>query len=130
MTTIDGCGVTALPFEAELRHFQRAGKTAEFVVDEDAADIVLFEQRLDRALRQFLVVVRQIDQVRSAIGGDHEVGLGGIIAEQAVAGLRMGAVGHARVLVVGIEQRQIERLGEIDAPGSPSAGNPSACRRS
>src|SRR6185437_3092229 len=81
---------------------------------ENAADIVLFKQRLDGALRQFLVAVRQIDQVGAAIGRDHEVRLGGILAEQAVAGLGMGAVGYGGVLVVGIGQRQVEGFRQIE----------------
>jgi len=74
----------------------------------------LLQQRLDRALCQLLVLVRQINQVRSAIGGDHYIRLGGVLSEQAVAGLGVGIVGNARVLVVRVEQRQLKRLCKID----------------
>ncbi len=103
-----------LALQPELRHRQRARETSEIIVDEQPADIVLFEQRLDRALRQLALVARYVDQVRSAVGGNHQIGLGGILAQHAIAGLRTRIVGHARVLVVGIEQRKVERLGEID----------------
>ena len=95
LTTIDGCGVDRLALEAELRHRQRAGEIPELVVDEDAADVILFQQRLDGAVRELAVLAGNIDQVRSAIGGDHQIGLGGILAEHAVAGLGMGVVGDA-----------------------------------
>ena len=114
MTTIDGMRRDRLALEAEPRHRQRAREVPELVVDEDAADIILFEQRLDDTVRELALLARNIDQVRSAVGGDHHIGLGGILAEHAIAGLRMGVVGHARVLVVGIVQRQVQRFRKVD----------------
>ena len=115
MTTIAGVGVAALPRRLMLRQRQRAGEAAERVVDEQAGDVILLEQRLDGLGRQLLVLVRQIDQVRAAIGGDDEIGLGRDPCRARRCRPWDGLVALDRgVLVVGIEQRQVERLGEVE----------------
>src|SRR6266852_1659610 len=96
LTTIEGVGVTALPLRLSC----------------DIGSVP--EQRLDRAFRELLVLVRQVDQVRSAVGGNHQIGLCGILPEHAISGLGMSIFGNARVLVVRIEQRQVERFSKID----------------
>ena len=74
MDQIEGVGVTALPFRPTCDKRQSAAKTSELVVDKDAADVVLFEQ-VDGLVGELLVRLRQINQVRSAVGGDDEIGL-------------------------------------------------------
>ncbi len=104
-----------LAVEADRGEAERAADRRQFVIDEDAADIVLRQQRIDHAPRQLAVVLGEIDQVGSAVGCDDDLRLGGILADQAVAEARIGVCGsHCGVLAVGIEQRQVERLGEIE----------------
>ncbi len=103
-----------LAFEVDRGERQRSRKSAERVVDEEATHIVLRQQRLDDACRQVAVQARQVDQIGAAIGGNDHVGLGGILADQSVAGARSSILGHASVLVVRIEQPKTERLGKVD----------------
>ncbi len=104
--------------QVDRRQRQCAGERAERIVDEDAADVILLQQRLHGAAGEVLVAARQIDQVGAAIGGDDQLGLVFIRADEGIAGLRIGVVGDGLEPVVGIEQRQVERLGEIDGQES------------
>ncbi len=103
-----------LAAQIDARQRQGAGEAAERVLDEQAGDVVLLEQRLDRLRRQLPVLARQIDQVGAAIGGDDEIGPGRILAEHAVAGLGMPVAFDLRILVVGVEQRQVERFRKVE----------------
>ena len=100
LITIEVCGVTAEPFKPSST-MAASREIAELVVDEDAADVILFQQCLDGRSRA-RAPHWDVDQVRSAVGGDHHIGLGRVLAEQAVAGLRVGVVRNRRVLGVGI----------------------------
>ncbi len=104
-----------LALEAELRHRQRAGEIPQFVIDKEAADVILFKQRLDGAVGQLAFLSRNIDQIGSPIGGDDDVGLCRILSEQAIAEPGMSVVGNAGVLVVWVVQRQVQRLRQIDS---------------
>ena len=103
-----------LALEAEPRHRQRTREIPELVIDEDAADVILLQQRLDGAVRQLAFLAGNVDQVRSAVGRDHEIGFRRVLSQHAVTGLGMGIVGHGCILVVGIVQRQVQRFGKVD----------------
>ena len=118
-----------LALQPELRHRQRAGETAELVIHEDAADVVLLQQRLDRAPRQLALLAGNIDQVGSAVGRDHEIGLRWILSRA-----RRCRTWGGRCRRRGRSCRWGRTAaGSTPLPdrsrGSPSAGNPSACLR-
>src|ERR1039458_2634544 len=56
------------------RHRQRARIAAERWVDENAADVVLFEQGLHHTRRDGAILAGQVDEIGAAIGSDHHVG--------------------------------------------------------
>ena len=63
---------------------------------------------------QVFVAVRQINQIRPAVGGDDDFGIGSVAADQPVAEFRMRAWRHGFVTVVRIDQRQAQRLRQVE----------------
>src|SRR3569623_2341893 len=87
-------------------------------MDEQAADVILLQQRGDDFVRQrlvrLLVLAGQVDQVRAAIGRNDGVRMGGILAEQTIAKMGIGVRCDRGVVAVGVMERKLARLGEID----------------
>ena len=77
LTMMEGCGVLADPIRLTSLIEQRAGKLAQPVVDENAADIILGGEEFRRCRRPapWHWPSRQIDQIGAAIGRHHHIGI-------------------------------------------------------
>src|SRR5262249_14604532 len=103
----------------------RAREAAEFVVDEQAAYVILREQRIDDPADHNVVLTGHVDEIGAAVGGDHDNRVGAIGPDQAVAALRIGAGGDCSILVIGIVQRQRERALARSIATNPGGSRPS-----
>jgi hypothetical protein len=98
--------------EVDIGERQRARKLPSPPSTERAAHIVLGEQRFDDPAGQLLVPIRNIDQVRPAVGRHHHPR---VAADHGVSEPRMGAFANRREIALVVDQRQAERSGEIDS---------------
>src|SRR5262249_17812126 len=96
------------------RQRQGSGIGAERVVDKYAADIVLFIQGFQDGRDQLSVFAWDVDQVGATVGGHDRLRLFRILADHAVAGARRRVLADAGIVVVGVKQRKMERLGDVD----------------
>ena len=131
--------------EVDRAERQRARQLAERVVDEHAADVVVRQQQLDEALHGRGIVVRNVDQVRPAVGRDDRACVGAVRtanlgADEPVANHRVipragaGIDRHALVetaafgVLVRIEEVRLAATSRDRSRGSRPAACPSRCR--
>jgi len=111
--------------QSQQRQRQCSRETAKVIFYENAADIILFKERLHGPIRKLSVLRGQIYQIRAAVGGDDHLGLDWVPRKYSIPRFWMGAVRNAGVLVVGIEQGQVELFRQIkgDETRRFSSGN-------
>src|SRR5262249_16539853 len=63
---------------------------------------------------QLSIFAWDVDQVGATVGGHDRLRLFRILADHSVAGAWRRVLADAGIVVVGVEQRKIERLGEVD----------------
>ena len=68
-------------FKFDVVEGQRTGEFSELRIDEEAADVVLREERIDDLPCDGLVAVREVDEVRPAIDGHHDPRIFAITAD-------------------------------------------------
>ena len=113
LTTIAGRGVMALPSSAMSSRDNVPGNFPSFEFDEQAADVVLGEERIDDLPCDGLVAVRDVDEVRPAIDCHHDPRIFAITADERVAELGVLPFAEGFVPVVGVDHRQVESVCEI-----------------
>src|SRR5215469_10378540 len=107
-----GCARHAVQIDRRKR--QRAWETPDFTVDKQPADIVLSQESVDHLTREAGIFTRNINEVRPAVGGDHNIGLFGIAADKSIASAGVVSRFNHLVLVVGIVERRVERFSKVD----------------
>ena len=97
----------ALPQSAMSSRDNVPGNFPSFEIDEQAADVVLGEERIDDLPCDGLVAVRDVDEVRAAIDCHHDPRIFAITADERVAelGVLPFAEGFVPVVEIGITGR-------------------------
>src|SRR5262249_41351620 len=107
-----GCARHALHIDCRKR--QRTWETPDIAVDKQSADIVLSQESIDHLTGEAGILTRNIDEIGAAVGGNDNIGLFGIAADKSIASVGVISGFNHFVLVVGIVEQGVERLGKID----------------
>ena len=116
-------------FERDVVERQSAGEFAELCIDEQAADVILRQKRIDDALGHRLVAVGNIDQIGTAIGGDHDFRLVAVAADEPVAVLGVLAVARRSCSRRRDRSAACSARARDRARRSRAAGGRAVCRR-